>query len=192
MHSRRRVMCGRGNPIGMPGATPSEWEPPPKVHQINGRGVVMADGPAIVVTMAKPPSANRIWRNVPGLRHPVRSEEYNAWLRSEGWNVKRQIVGMEPLACRFDLVIEVPISRRDTDNFAKPIGDLCQYAGVVTNDGNVRKVTIEPVDRTDCMAAFWPLPEMGAVRKAAKPVRVAGPRAPRKKPGMTWLEPKRG
>jgi hypothetical protein len=39
MHSRRRAMCGRGNPIGMPGATPSEWEPPPKVDQINGRGV---------------------------------------------------------------------------------------------------------------------------------------------------------
>lgn len=123
--------------------------------------------PDRVVTMSKPPSTNKLWaRGARGKR--VQSQEYKAWLLEAGWDVKRQIVGSEPLACRFDLTIEVPISRRDTDNWAKPIGDLCQHAGVVTNDGNVHQITITPTARQDCMAAFWSLPEMGGVRAPAK------------------------
>lgn len=151
----------------------------------------MSEGPFVVVTMSKPPSANRIWRTVPGMRRPVRSAEYVEWLRSESWNVKRQIIGMKPLDCRFDLTIEVPISRRDTDNWAKPIGDLCQYAGVVTNDGNVNRVTITPTRRTDCSVAFWPLPDMDGVRKAASPRPVGAARKGKKRPGLSWMEPER-
>lgn len=135
--------------------------------------------------MPKPPSTNKLWARAPGGKR-VRSKEYTAWLIEAGWEVKRQIVGMTPLACRFNLTIEVPISRRDTDNWAKPIGDLCQHVGVVTNDGNVHRITITPVDRVDCMAAFWSLPEMGSVRLTARPGRVRTAWKPKNKPGLSW------
>lgn len=141
--------------------------------------------PDIVVTMSKPPSTNKLWSRGAGGRR-VQSPEYKAWLTTAGWEVKRQIVGLKPLDCRYNLTIEVPISRRDTDNWAKPISDLCQHVGVVTNDGNVNRITITPVDRADCMAAFWSLPEMGNVRKAARPGYVGRAWKPKNKPGLTW------
>lgn len=145
----------------------------------------MSDGPFVSVTMSRPPSTNKLWARGPGGRR-VRSEAYRDWLIAAGWEVKMQIVGMEPIACRFDLTIEVPISRRDTDNWAKPVGDLCQRVGIVTNDGNVHQVTITPVARDNVMAAFWLLPDMEGVRKAAK-VRPPGTRKiVRKKPGLSW------
>jgi hypothetical protein len=54
--------------------------------------------------------------------------------------------------------------------------------GIISNDKNCAGITITPADRTDCMAAFWPLPEMGAVR---------APAAPRARPVMRRHAPKR-
>ena len=151
----------------------------------------MSEGPAIIVTMPLPPSTNKLWSRGAGGRR-VRSPEYRSWLETAGWEVRRQVVGMAPLDCRFNLTIEVPVSRRDTGNWEKPICDLCQHAGVISNDGNAHQITITPVARADCMAAFFPLPEMEGVRKAAKlRLRTAasaqGRRSrPRAKPGLTW------
>lgn len=145
----------------------------------------MSDGPACAVTMRTPPSTNKLWsRGANGRR--VRSQEYNKWLREAGWEVKMQIVGMAPIDCRFNLTIEVPISRRDTGNFEKPICDLCEHVGVVSNDGNAHQIVVTPVERTDCMAAFFLLPEMSGVRKAAKPRRVGVAWKPKNKPGLSW------
>lgn len=141
--------------------------------------------PDVIVTMSRPPSTNKLWARGAGGRR-VQSAEYKAWLTAAGWEVKRQIVGMEPLACRFDLTIEVPISRRDSDNWLKPISDLCEHVGVVTNDGNMHRVTVTPVERDDCLAAFWSLPEMGGVRKPARKKFVGRAWKPKNKPGVTW------
>lgn len=149
----------------------------------------VSKGPAIVVTMSKPPSTNKLWSAAPGRRR-VRSQEYVRWLNEAGWDVKRQIVGMAPLDCRFDVLIEVPISRRDTGNWEKAVMDNIEHAGVVSNDGNARTITITPTDRPDVMVAIWPLPELGGVRKAAKPAHIGRAWAGRKKPGMTWEKPK--
>jgi len=140
----------------------------------------MSEQPAVIVTMPVPPSLNKLWARAPGGKR-VRSQAYRAWISTAAWLVKTQIVGMEPLSCRFNLEIEVPVSRRDTGNWEKALCDLCQTAGVITNDGNAHRITITPTERTDCMLAFWPLPEMGAVRKAAKERRPAasGKRATR-------------
>ena len=71
------------------------------------------------------------------------------------------------IECRYDMTIQVPISRRDTGNWEKAIGDLLQKVGVVSNDGNVHNLTTSPVDRDDCAVFLTPLPDMGGIRKAA-------------------------
>jgi len=122
---------------------------------------------AIIIYMPRPPSLNKLWISVPGKKR-VRSPAYNAWATTAGWEVKRQIVGMAPIACRFNLTIHVPISRRDTGNWEKAIGDLLQTVGVVTNDGNVHELIVRPMERDDCLVALEPLPEMGGVRAPTK------------------------
>jgi Holliday junction resolvase RusA-like endonuclease len=147
------------------------------------------DGPpAVVVSMSSPPSLNRLWSTMPGKKR-VRSQEYNAWLHTAGWEVRSQIVGMKPIDCRFDVLIEVPISRRDSGNWEKAVMDNCEHAGLVANDGNAHSITIRPTHRADVMVAIWPLPTMGGVRKAAKPMRVSRPRARKNKPGLNWIRP---
>jgi hypothetical protein len=96
---------------------------------------------------------------------------------------------MKPIDCRFNVLIEVPISRRDVGNNEKGVMDLCEHVGAVSNDGNASSITIRQAQRADVMVAIWPLPTMGGVRKAAKPMRVSRPRARKNKPGLTWLRP---
>jgi hypothetical protein len=98
---------------------------------------------------------------------------------------------MAPLDCRFNLDIEVPISRRDTGNHEKALCDLCETCGVVTNDGNAHRISVTPTERTDCLLVFTPLPEMGAVRRpAAACVRATRMRrhAPKRR-ALTWKLP---
>jgi Holliday junction resolvase RusA-like endonuclease len=144
------------------------------------------EAPAIVVYMSVPPSLNRLWSTMPGKKR-VRSQEYSAWLHTAGWEVRSQIVGMKPIDCRFDALIEVPISRRDVGNNEKAVMDNCEHAGLVSNDGNARSITIRQTSRDDVMVAIWPLPTMGSIRKAAKPMRISRPRTRRAKPGLSWV-----
>lgn len=121
----------------------------------------------IILTIPNPPSLNKLWARKGGGGR-TKSREYRAWLTAAGWEVRRQAVGMVPLACRYDMTINVPISRRDTGNWEKPIGDLLQAVGVVTNDGNIHALIVCPMARNDCMVALTPLPDMGGVRKPAR------------------------
>lgn len=123
----------------------------------------MSEAP-IIITLPKPPSLNKLWITVG--RGRVRSQEYSEWLRVAGWDVRRQMAGVPPIDCRFDVTIQVPISRRDTDNWCKSILDLCEKVGVITNDGNQHRLSVEPMERDDCAVFLTPLPEMGGVRKA--------------------------
>src|ERR1700689_3013554 len=102
--------------------------------------------------------------------------EYKAWRDKAGWLARMQLVGAEEITCRFNVTIEVPISRRDTDNSLKPLLDLCQLVHAISNDGNQNEVRIVPATRDDCMVALTPLPEMGGVRAPAKTLwRTSGP-----------------
>lgn len=127
----------------------------------------MSEAP-IILTIPKPPSLNKLWITVPGRRR-ARSPEYSQWLRAAGWDVRRQMIGIRPIECRYDMEIHVPISRRDTGNWEKPIGDLLEACGVVTNDGNVHRLTVLPLARDDCAVCLTPLPEMDGIRKASPP-----------------------
>jgi Holliday junction resolvase RusA-like endonuclease len=143
--------------------------------------------------MTSPPSLNRLWITVPGKRR-VRSAEYNKWRTEAGWEIKQQVAGMDPLPCRYDMEISVPISRRDTGNWEKAIGDILESVGVVTNDGNVNRLTIVPMDRTNCAVAITPLPGMGGVRRKQTTLGLPTSRKPRenKATKAKWAAIQRG
>jgi Holliday junction resolvase RusA-like endonuclease len=144
--------------------------------------------PDRIVTMPRCPSLNALWVRAPG-KPRVRSEAYRDWARAAGWDVKRQLVGVPPVDCRFNCLIEVPITRRDTDNWVKATLDLCENVGAFTNDGNVAELIVRPTQREDVMVALWCLPEMGAVRKpAAVCVRATRRHAPKRR-ALTWKMP---
>ena len=150
--------------------------------------------PDRIVTMPPCPSLNKLWIRGSG-KARVRSPEYRAWLLVAGWEVRRQIVGALPIDCRFNVIIEVPVSRRDSDNWAKATMDLCEHVGLLTNDGNAFEIVIRPRPRTDVMVALWCLPAMDGVRKQAAPRggQRAGRMSPVKPKGkraaLTWKLP---
>jgi hypothetical protein len=122
--------------------------------------------------------------------HRDLTPEYKAWRDEAGWLVKMQIVGLVTITSRFNIVIEVPrTSRTDIDNNVKPILDLAQNMGIISNDKNCAGITITPADRTDCMAAFWPLAEAGVVTARMRSVRPAMRRTAPKRRALTWLAP---
>jgi len=135
--------------------------------------------PDRVLTMRRGPSTNALWIRGNG-RARVRSPDYVKWINEAGWEVKMQMVGMPIVACRFNCVIEVPISRRDTGNWEKAILDLLEHVHVVSNDGNMHQLEVRPVERSDVMVALWLLPGMGGVR----------PQAPPRYVGKEWRRPK--
>ena len=145
--------------------------------------------PDRIVTMPPCPSLNKLWIRGSG-KARVRSPEYRAWLLVAGWEVRRQLVGAPPIDCRFNVLIEVPISRRDTANWEKATMDLCESVGLITNDGNSCEVLIRPVARADVAVALWCLPGMDGVRKQAAPRRT-GRMSPvkRKRAALTWKLP---
>lgn len=150
----------------------------------------MSDAPPDrIVTMPPCPSTNALWVRAPG-KPRVRSREYRAWAEMAGWEVRRQLAGVPTIDCRFNVVIEVPVSRRDSDNWIKATLDLCESVGLFVNDANAHEVTVRPTARDDVMVALWVLPEMGSVRKRAapRPFRRTWKAAP-KRPGLTWREP---
>jgi Holliday junction resolvase RusA-like endonuclease len=148
----------------------------------------MSEQPAVVINFPRPTSANRMFsRQVTRRGRRDLTQEYKAWRDEAGWAVKMQIVGLVTITSRFNVVIEVPrTSRVDLDNNVKPILDLAQNLGIISNDRNCAAITITPADRSDCMAAFWPLAEAGVVAPRARPVMRR--HAPKRR-ALTWKMP---
>lgn len=99
----------------------------------------------VILAIPYPPSANRLWRNVGG--KTLKSAEYRAWMDRAGWEVRSQrprgIVG------RYVLTVTATAPdkrRRDIDNLAKPISDLLVQSGVVGDDCQAKRVTLEWTD----------------------------------------------
>lgn len=114
--------------------------------------------PSIVLLVPPPPSANRLWRKVSGRSKPILSVEYRRWLESAGWTARIALVGKRTITGAFDARIEVPEkSRRDRDNWTKPLFDLCQRVGAVANDRGLRRYEVVPAARADCQVELWDL-----------------------------------
>lgn len=54
---------------------------------------------------------------------------------------------------------------RDTDNNIKPLLDIAETVGLVSNDGNQLRLSVEPTERTDVLVTLTERPEIGMVRK---------------------------
>lgn len=93
----------------------------------------------IACTLTYPPSANKLWRAVNGRQ--IKSAEYRAWL-SENARVRRA----NPLDGPYELQVVATAPdkrRRDLDNLIKPIGDIIQALGFVSDDKHMRRLVAE-------------------------------------------------
>ena len=81
-----------------------------------------------------PPSANVIWRT--GKRGTYRNPKYVAWLQAEGLLLKSQLRGQKvfDVPVRVDMDLRRPRANADLDNRLKPIADLLELIGAVSND----------------------------------------------------------
>lgn len=93
----------------------------------------------ITLTIAEPPSANRIWVMHRGRMR--KSPAYREWTETQARAVEQQLGGDCCLEW-YSMAITLPPSRRDPDNSIKPIGDLMQAAGAVRNDRLLRSLTL--------------------------------------------------
>lgn len=101
----------------------------------------------IELTLPYPPSANRLWRSVPGLKSPIKSREYVAWLRAVAAAIP--MTARAEIKGRFhaEILADRPDRRaRDLDNLIKPILDALkptpQAKGVIEDDHLSQSITI--------------------------------------------------
>lgn len=90
--------------------------------------------PAVAVTLPFPPSANRIWRFVPGQATPLKSEAYRRWLKAAKAECRdlRRVNGPFMIT----IVATRPDNRvRDLDNLAKPTLDALK--GIAFEDDSL-------------------------------------------------------
>jgi crossover junction endodeoxyribonuclease RusA len=103
---------------------------------------------SVIISLPYPPSANRLWRFVPGKRTPLRSEEYRAWLKEATWAAKaaclrthdrKGVVGPYALnisACPPDR------RKRDLGNLVKAIEDGLKAGGAIEDDSLCQEIML--------------------------------------------------
>lgn len=94
----------------------------------------------IVLTIAAPPSANRLYRMVRG--HMAKSSEYRAWKDAQAGAIAQQLGGAT-LPGHFSCAIVLPRSRMDLDNRAKPLLDAMQAGGAYRDDKLCKRLTLD-------------------------------------------------
>ncbi len=87
-----------------------------------------------------PPSVNHIYRSArsraDGTVKVYRSQEYNTWANAMGYSVNRQMAGQPRWDGPVFIVVAMrrPRANADLDNRLKPLADLMQTHGVISND----------------------------------------------------------
>lgn len=116
----------------------------------------------------EPPSANNLFRNVPG-KGRVKTERYNIWMQAAAWDVlleNNKPRKVETLTGPVEISIEMGKCRGDIDNRNKAVLDLMVKCGVIADDkqvqllviardSNVKRrtiVTVRPFEKI----ALWP------------------------------------
>lgn len=108
----------------------------------------------IEFAVPQPPSANRIWRH--GKGRVYKSQEYVQWL-DNAYKIGAGVVPIEgPVRCDYYLPSN---TRRDLDNFLKPINDLMEMAGILKNDKQIRQLWVDTEDRDDVRVVVTELDE---------------------------------
>lgn len=88
-------------------------------------------------TLPWPPSANRIWRNVPG-KGTLKSREYRLWIASAMGSIAAVAVS-RPCMVKGPFHVTILADRpdrrrRDLDNLAKPILDVLTASAIIEDD----------------------------------------------------------
>lgn len=96
----------------------------------------------IVLTLPYPPSVNGLFANRKGGR--VKSEDYTAWIKSAAayvpWKAKKVITGPYTMVATFD---RPDRRKRDLGNLEKALSDLLVSQGVVKDDSDAERITLE-------------------------------------------------
>ncbi len=101
----------------------------------------------ISLTLPYPPSANRMWRAVPGLKSPIKSREYQAWIKAATATIPMAVRDEIKGAFHAEIEVDRPDRRaRDLDNLIKPILDLLKptptHKGVIRDDSDTQSITV--------------------------------------------------
>jgi crossover junction endodeoxyribonuclease RusA len=100
----------------------------------------------IELTVEYPPSANQLWRAVPG-RGVIKSKVYRDWLKINLWIISGQL--KTKVTGQYVVVFEASRPdkrRRDIDNLIKPLMDLIVQAGAVEDDSLCAELTAKWVN----------------------------------------------
>lgn len=101
-------------------------------------------------TIAVPPTANNLFRNVPGFGR-VKTDRYKKWAKAAAWEVRLQHTGPAlegPTAVSISL--KRPSKSSDLDNRAKGVLDALQAGGAIDNDKQVTCLTLAWANHPDC------------------------------------------
>lgn len=102
-----------------------------------------------------PISANAIWRsfNRGGRVTAIKSKAYREWIEKAGEMIQSQNPGK--IEGGYGLSIKVPKKCRiDLDNVPKAINDLAQAHGIIGNDRQCQKLTVERGSGVDTEVMF--------------------------------------
>lgn len=101
-------------------------------------------------TLTTPPSANNLFRNVPG-KGRVKTDRYKRWLEAAAWEVRLQHTGPAlegPTAV--SITLKRPSKNSDLDNRAKGPIDALQAGGAIANDKQVTCLTMAWANHPGC------------------------------------------
>lgn len=119
------------------------------------------------IDLPHPFSVNKMYRNASarekarGVKKRPHSEEYNTWARAAGWMVKAAKVKQLRGDCELHLIV-CRKYRGDLDNVLKPVLDLFQQCGVVLNDKQFVRLSVERGDVETMRAVIAPATEAKA------------------------------
>lgn len=115
----------------------------------------------IEITLPEPPSWNALYRI--GLKRVYKSREYTNWIqRAVAWGMAQKVPAIEGYVAVEYIVPQN--RRRDLDNYLKPLNDCLQTIGVLANDQQIRRITIQEEPRADVSVVIT---QMTGKRRAA-------------------------
>jgi len=91
----------------------------------------------MILTIQRPPSANQLFRAVPG-RGVIKSKIYREWLAENTEKTKLQADAFEKICGPFERPDK---RRRDLDNHLKALFDLLTQSGAIRDDSDCVKLT---------------------------------------------------
>jgi len=93
-----------------------------------------------------PLSLNNAFANVPG-RGRVKTKAYRDWSTEAGWRINAAKRIKKPLISELSLHLFVTKKYRgDLDNTLKPVLDALEKNGIIKNDRQFKRITVEAAD----------------------------------------------